>query len=131
MRKLLLSMASLLSVWGCAPPPQQPAPQPVAAVSPTATTNAFDGIYHNPVGAPTTVGCPNVTLPPFLRITNGLAVWQGPNLTFQGYVTPQGVLAMSSGSGQTFQGQIDSQFVLRAHVAGPNCAYDIILNRST
>jgi hypothetical protein len=103
----------------------------VAAVAPTATTNAFDGIYHNPAGTPTIAGCPYLTLPPFLRITNGLASWQGPNITFQGYVTPQGALAMSSGTGQTFQGQIDPQFVLRAHVAGPNCAYDIVLNRST
>jgi hypothetical protein len=66
-----------------------------------------------------------------LTIANGSAVWQGPNIAFQGYVTPQGVLAMNSGAGQTFQDQIDQQHVLRAHVAGPACAYDVAFNPMT
>jgi hypothetical protein len=112
----------LLSIWGCAPPP--PAPQQVTAN----TTNTFDGTYGNAVASPSagTPMCPYLHPLPVLTITNGLAVWQGPNLSFQGSVTPQGALVMNSSTGQTFQGQVDpSAHALRAHVAGPNCAYDV------
>ena len=36
---------------------------------------------------------------------------------------------MNSTTGQTLQGQIDQLHVLTAHVAGPNCAYDLTLSR--
>jgi hypothetical protein len=68
--------------------------------------------------------CPYLPSLPPLTITNGSAVWQGSNIA--GYVTPQGVLAMNSDTGQTFLGQIDQQRVLRAHVAGSACAYDVL-----
>jgi hypothetical protein len=71
--------------------------------------------------------CPYLPSLPPLTIANGSAVWQGPNIAFQGYVTRQGVLAMNSG----VQGQIDQQHVLRAHVAGPACAYDVAFNPMT
>jgi hypothetical protein len=128
-KQLFLLGVSLISVWACTPPPPRPAPQPAAAVPVTpTTTNAFDGMYTNAVVTAKTAACPNLN-PPTLTITNGSALWQGPNLAFQGYVSPQGVLVMSSSTGQTFQGQIDPQFMLRARVAGPNCAYDITWNR--
>ena len=117
----LVLWVPLLSVWGCAPPP--------APVQATPTTTAFDGTYFNPLVSAKTPTCPTLDAPPPLTISNGSALWQGPNLKFQGSVTPQGVLTMDSGTGQTFQGQITPQFVLNAHVAGPNCAYNITLNR--
>jgi hypothetical protein len=127
-KQLFLLGISLISVWGCAPPQPPPAPPPAAAVPVTpTTTNAFDGSYANPVVSAKTATCPNLPPLPPLTITNGSASWQGPNLAFQGYVTPQGVLAMNSSTGQTLQGQIDQTRMLRAHVAGPNCAYDVTL----
>jgi hypothetical protein len=127
MKQLFLLGISLLLVWGCTPP----APQPAAAVqAPPTTTSAFDGTYANSVVYGYDAPCPNLNLPPALTISNGLALWRGPNLKLRGHVTPQGVLAMSSASGRTgLQGQIDTQYVLRAHVTGPNCAYDITWNR--
>jgi hypothetical protein len=124
-KQLVLLAIPLLSVWACAPP--APTTQPIAQmqVAPT-TSRVFDGVYANPVVTAKTATCPNVN-PPALTITNGLA--QGPNFLLQGYVSPQGALAMHSDSGQTFQGQIDQQFVLRGHVAGPNCAYDVAWTR--
>jgi hypothetical protein len=135
MKKLFLLGVSLLAVSACAPqaPPPPPAmAQPAAASvgSPTNTTAAFDGSYGRAVVlARTPTTCPDLSLPPYLVIKNGLAQAQGYNLTFQGYVTPQGALAMTSGFGQAFQGQIDPQFVLRGRVAGPNCAYDVTWSR--
>jgi hypothetical protein len=129
-KPLLLLVISLVGISACTPqqtaPPPAPMAQPVAAT----TTNVFDGTYANGVvTAKTPAGCPNLNFPPSLTISNGLALLQGPNLRFSGNVTPQGVLAMSSNSGQTFQGQIDPNFVLRAHVTGPNCGYDVTWSR--
>jgi hypothetical protein len=135
MKQLVLLGVSLLAVSACAPqaPPPPPAmAQPTAASvgSPTNTTAAFDGSYDRAVvTARNPAGCPDLSLPPYLVIQNGLATLQGYNLTFQGYVNPQGALAMTSGFGQTFQGQIDSQFGMRARVTGPNCVYDMTWNR--
>jgi hypothetical protein len=126
-KKLLLLGLPLLPVWGCVS--QAPPPQPAAALSVTPiTTNAFDGNYVTPVVSARTVTCPDLPPLPALTISNGSAVWQGPNLAFQGYVNPQGTLTMNSNAGQTLQGQIDQMRVLRAHVAGPNCAYDVTFN---
>ena len=126
MKQLFPLGISLLLVWGCTPP----TPQPAAAVqAPPTTTSAFDGTYANSIVIGYDDPCPNLNLPPALTISNGLALWRGPNLKLRGHVTPQGVLAMSSASGTTLQGQIDTQYVLRAHVTGPNCAFDITWNR--
>jgi hypothetical protein len=130
-KRLFLLGIPLISVWGCAPPPPPPQPAATMQVTPTTTTNAFDGTYVNPIVSAKTATCPNLPPLPPLTISNGSAVWQGPNLAFQGYVTPQGVLAMNSSTGQTFQGQIDPARVLRAHVAGSSCAYDVTLNSMT
>jgi len=135
MRRVFLFGISLLAVSACAPQPSpppasvaQPAGAPVG--SPTNTTTAFDGSYGRPtVTARAPSNCPDLSLPPYLVIKNGLAQLQGYNLTFQGYVTPQGALAMSSGFGQTFQGQIDPRFVLSGRVTGPNCVYDMTWSR--
>jgi len=135
MKQLTILGISLLAISACAPqasPPPPAAPtsmaQPVG--SPTNTTATFDGSYdRSVVTARTPAGCPDLSLPPYLVIKNGLAQLQGYNLTFQGYVNPQGALTMTSGFGQTFQGQIDPQFVIRARVTGPNCAYDMTWSR--
>jgi len=135
MKKLFLLGVSLLAVSACAPqapPPPASTAQPVSTQvgSPTNTTAAFDGSYGRAVVlARTPTTCPDLSLPPYLVISKGLAQLQGYNLTFQGYVTPQGALAMSSGFGQTFQGQIDPRFVLSGRVTGPNCVYDMTWSR--
>ena len=135
MKQLVLLGVSLLAVSACAPqapPPPASVAQPVGTApgSPTNTTAAFDGSYDRAVvTARNPAGCPDLSLPPYLVIHNGLATLQGYNLTFQGYVNPQGALMMTSGFGQTFQGQIDSQFGMRARVTGPNCAYDMTWSR--
>ena len=135
MKQLVLLGVSLLAISACAPqappPPASTAPPVAASVgSPTNTTAAFDGSYDRAlVTARNPAGRPDLSLPPYLVIQNGLATLQGYNLTFQGYVNPQGALMMTSGFGQTFQGQIDPQFVLRARITGPNCAYDMTWSR--
>src|SRR4029077_8612409 len=113
---------SLLAVSACAPqapPPPASTAQPVAASggSPTNTTAAFDGSYDRAVvTARTPTTCPDLSLPPYLVIKNGLATLQGYNLTFQGYVNPQGALMMTTGISQNFQGHIYAQFAMRARV---------------
>jgi hypothetical protein len=135
MKQLVLLGVSLLAISACAPqapPPPAAMAQPTGTApgSPTNTTAAFDGSYDRAVvTARNPEGCPDLSLPPYLVIKNGLATLQGYNLTFQGYVNPQGTLAMTSGFGQTFQGQIDSQFGMRARVTGPNCVYDMTWGR--
>jgi hypothetical protein len=135
MKEVALLGISLLAVSACAPqapppPPAAPASVSAPAGSPTNTTAAFDGSYdRSVVTAKTPAGCPDLSLPPYLVIQNGLATLQGYNLTFQGYVNPQGALTMTSGFGQTFQGQIDPQFNIRARVTGRNCAYDMTWSR--
>jgi hypothetical protein len=121
-KQLLLLGIPLLSVWGCTPPPAPP----------QTTSFAFDGSYSNPVVNSRTATCPpNLPALPPLTVANGQAVWKGPNFAFQGSVTPEGVLAMNSSTGQTFQGQFDQMHVLRAHVVGPNCTYDLTLTPTT
>lgn len=104
-----------------------------ACTSPASkSTAAYDGNYEKPVITSKSPGCPDLGSLSYVTISNGRALFQGPNLSqFQGYVTPEGILAMSSPTGQKFQGQIDSRFVLRANVAGPNCAYDIAWTRAS
>jgi hypothetical protein len=136
MKQSLLLGISLLAVSACtpqAPPPPPATPGSVSAPagSPTNTTAAFDGSYGRPtVTARNPSNCPDLSLPPYLVVKNGLAQLQGYNLTLQGYVNPQGGLAMSSGFGQTFQGQIDPRFVLSGRVTGPNCTYGMNWSRT-
>jgi len=136
MKQLVLLGVSLLALSACAPqapPPPASVAQPAGTApgSPTNTTSAFDGSYDRAVvTAKNPAGCPDLSLPPYLVISNGHATLQGYNLTFQGYVNPQGALTMNSGFGQTFQGQIDPQFGMRARVTGPNCAYDMTWSRT-
>jgi hypothetical protein len=119
MKQLFLLGMPLLLVSACA----QESP-------PTPTTTAFDGLYgHGAVTAMNPPECRKIPLPPNLTIKGGSALFQVDNLIFQGPVTPQGALVMNTASGQTLRGQIDSHFVLTAHVAGPNCAYDMTWSR--
>jgi hypothetical protein len=100
-----------------------------AAQAPPPPNTTFDGNYDHVVINGKTTGCPDLSLPTYLTISHGSALWQGANLTFQGNVTPQGSLYMTSGSGQTIQGQIDSKGVIMARVTGQNCAYDLTWSR--
>jgi len=96
MKRIFLLGVPLLVVSACAPqpappPPSAAAPAGAAVGSPTNTTPAFDGSYDRAVvTARNPAGCPDLSLPPYLVIKNGLAQLQGYAVAGSDHLWPSG-----------------------------------------
>jgi hypothetical protein len=100
------------------------------------STTAFDGEYigvsmelSKTPSAPG-AGCPPISVPLPLTITNGVALTPGGE-GWAGSVSAQGVLVMRLYASR-FDGQIDSQGIIRGQkIRGTNCVYTSIWQKKS